>query len=155
MIQLSDCGFNLDGFDELQSSLKKSIKTYPDLAERRLNTVSNRFKKEVIEDTKSVTTKHTGSLIKGMKLDKMRGFGSNIERDFRGTSPHFHLIENGHEIVLPKTRNGKALKNGGRNVGWVAGKHIVKKKRKAYGDYVMPFEMKKLLDDITKESGLD
>lgn len=147
-------GFEID-FSELTESLTKAARKYPDKAESRLRTVSNRFRRDVINDTKSQVKEHTGNLIKGMKLDRIRGYGANIERDFRGTSPHFHLIENGHEIVTAKTKNGKQIKNGGKKIGFVEGKHIVKKKREQYAEYVMPFEMKRLLDEITKECGLD
>lgn len=143
-IGVSDSGFDFD-CNELMDSLEKAIKKYPDKAEERLITISNRFKKDVIEETKKTVKEHTGRLIKGYKLDKVKGYGANIQRDFRGTAPHFHLIENGHEIVD---------KNGIKR-GFAEGKHIVKNEREKYADYVMPFEMQKLLDDITKECGLD
>ncbi len=141
---MSDTGFNLNGFTELQDSLQKAIKKYPDMGAERLENISKDFKKRVIQITKQSVDSHTGKLIKGFKLDKMRGFGVNMEKDFRGTAPHFHLIENGHNQV---TKDG-------RNVGWVPGRLIVKQARDEYAEK-MPQEMQKLIEDITRECGLN
>jgi hypothetical protein len=140
---LSDIDFDIDGFDELQESLTKAIKKYPDMAADRLEDTSKSFKKRVIQITRQATTTHTGNLIKGFKLDKMRGYGINMEKDFRGTAPHFHLIENGHEQV---TADGK-------KIGWVPGLQIVKQARDEYVE-IIPEEMQKLIDDITRECDL-
>lgn len=141
---MSDSGFDID-CKEFKESLEKAIKKYPDKAEERMIQISNRFKKDVINETKRVVKVRTGKLVKGFKLAKIRGYGANIERDFMGTAPHFHLIENGHN----------QLDKNGVKKGFVEGKHIVKNEREKYDEYVMPFEMKKLLDDITKECGLN
>lgn len=141
---MSDTGFNLNGFTELQDSLQKAIKKYPDMGAERLENISKDFKKRVIQITKQSVDSHTGKLIKGFKLDKMRGFGVNMEKDFRGTAPHFHLIENGHNQI---TKDG-------RNVGWVPGRLIVKQARDEFADK-MPQEMQKLIEDITRECGLN
>lgn len=145
MIKLSEAGFDLDGLQELMNDLKKAIKVYPDKAEKRLKAVARNFKKDVTSETESKIKKHTGNLIKGYKLDKIKGYNENMSIDFRGTAPHFHLIENGHNMV---TKDGKT-------VGWVEGKHIVKDMRQSYQDHVMPIEMDKLLKDIVKECDLD
>lgn len=56
---------------------------------------------------------------------------------------HFHLIENGHNLV----KNGKTI-------GFVPGKHIMEKTRNEYQD-IVPEEFQKMADDILKEGGLD
>jgi hypothetical protein len=141
---LSDTGFDLNGFSDLQENLQKAIKKYPDMGAERLENISKDFKKRVIQITKQSVDSHTGKLIRGFKLDKMRGFGVNMEKDYRGTAPHFHLIENGHNQV---TKDG-------RNVGWVPGRLIVKQARDEYADK-MPQEMQKLIEDITRECDLN
>jgi hypothetical protein len=141
---LSDTGFDLNGFSDLQENLQKAIKKYPDMGAERLENISKDFKKRVIQITKQSVDSHTGKLIRGFKLDKMRGFGVNMEKDFRGTAPHFHLIENGHNQV---TKDG-------RNVVWVPGRLIVKQARDEYADK-MPQEMQKLIEDITRECDLN
>lgn len=129
----------LDGLDDLQESLAKAINKYPDIAEERLEKTAKNFKKRVVQITKSAVESHTGNLIKGFKLDKVHFYGANMQKDFRGTAPHFHLIENGHEQV---TKDGK-------NIGWIPGYQIVGQARNEYAD-IMPEVMKELLTDITK-----
>lgn len=137
--------FSLEGFDEIAESMTRAIKEYPDLAEDRLNEIARNFKKDVVKETESKVKKHTGKMIKGFKLDKAKGYNENLSIDFRGTAPHFHLIENGHEQV---TKDGKSI-------GWVEGKHIVRDMREKYQDYVMPFESEKLIKDIVRECKME
>ena len=56
---------------------------------------------------------------------------------------HFHLIEDGHNLV----KNGKTI-------GFVPGKHIMEKTRNEYKDIVTE-KFQKMTDDILKEGGLD
>lgn len=37
---------------------------------------------------------------------------------------HFHLVNNGHEMVTVVSRNGKKVQGGGKTVGFVAGRRI-------------------------------
>lgn len=143
MRRLSDLEFNLEGMVELQESLRKAIKKYPDKAQERLEDVGKKFKRRVIQITRSAVDQHSGRLIKGYKLDKVRNYGVNMEKDFRGTAPHFHLIENGHIQI---TKNGKVI-------GFVPGRLIVKQARDEFADK-MPDTIKELIDDITRECDL-
>lgn len=146
MKPLADMDLKLEGFDELQSSLRSAVQKYPDMAADRLESISKDFKKRVIQITKQSTATHSGKLIKGFKLDKMQNYGVNMQKDFRGTAPHFHLIENGHRQL------GKNGENVGK--GWVPGLQIVKQARDEYADK-MPEEMQRLVDDITRECDLN
>jgi hypothetical protein len=137
--------FDFKGFDELQNSLKDAIKKYPDMAEDRLEVISKKFKNRVIEITHQAVKTHSGRFVKGFKLGKIRCYGMNMEKDFRGTAPHFHLIENGHRLT---DKNGKSV-----GKGWVPGYQIVKQARDEYAEK-LPAEMQGLIDDIVKECGL-
>ena len=59
------------------------------------------------------------------------------------SAPHFHLVENGHQLV----RNGRAI-------GFVPGKHIMEKTRNDYKE-IVPERFEKMLNDILEESDLD
>lgn len=56
---------------------------------------------------------------------------------------HFHLIEDGHNLV----KNGKTI-------GFVPGKHIMEHTRNEYKD-IVPQKFEEMVDDILKESDLD
>ncbi len=150
VIRLSDFEIELD-IDDLRESLVSAIRKYPDMAENRLRQVSNNFRKDVVEKEKKVIVndeivkKNKITTTQGFKLSKTRGYNENMEVNFSAKAPHFHLVENGHEQV---DKNGQVI-------GWVEGNHVVKRMCKSYEDHVMPFEVNKLLNDITKESGLN
>lgn len=135
--------FELIGLDELKECMVKAMQVYGDIAEEELEDVAKDFKKDVIKHTRESVQRRSGNLIRGFKLDEMQGYGENISINFRGTSPHFHLIENGHEQVTKK----------GKKVGWVAGRLIVHQTRKEY-DTIVPERMLKVLDRVTEKSGL-
>lgn len=141
---MAEIELTLEGIEELQESLASAIQRYPDLAEERLIETGKKFKKRVIQLTKESTTKKTGKLLKGYKLDKIRGYRMNMEQDFRGTAPHFHLVEKGHELLNKK----------GEVIGWVPGKFMVKRTRDEFGKE-MPKVMEQLLEDMIRECGLD
>ncbi|MBU5331416.1 hypothetical protein KQI61_04340 [Anaerocolumna aminovalerica] len=147
---MSDFEFELD-IDDIKESLASAIRKYPDLAEQRLRQISNNFRKDVVAKEKRVVKddekvkKAKITTTQGFKLSKTKGYNENMEIDFSAKAPHFHLVENGHEQVSKS----------GQVTGWVEGNHVVKQMREDYADHVMPFEMDKLLSDITKECDLD
>lgn len=123
----------LDGMEELRADLLRAVRAEPGMARTALEKAGKKFKSAVMKETYSAVEKKTGNLAKGYKLDKVEGFGNNMHINFRATAPHFHLVENGHEQVTQKTRKGKKLRNGGRNIGFVPGRLIVAKVRVEYG----------------------
>ena len=56
---------------------------------------------------------------------------------------HYHLIENGHNLV-----------KGGQIIGFVPGKHIMEKTRNEY-ENIVPQRFEQMVDDILKGSDLD
>lgn len=146
VIGLSDMDFELDGLEELRGDLTKAIRMYPDMAENRLRKIANNFRKDVVSDEKQtiknddVRTKNKLTTTQGFVIGKTRGYNENMEVDFSAKSKIFHLVENGHKQVSKK----------GRSLGWTPGNFVVKRMRIKYADFVMPFEMEKLRDDILK-----
>lgn len=136
--------FEFDGLDELKDALVVAMRSYGDIAEEELESTSKDFKKDVIKHTKEAVEKRSGKLLRGFKLDKLQGYGENISIDFRGTAPHFHLIENGHEQYNKK----------GEKVGWVAGRLIVHQTRNEYKS-IMPKRMMNVLEKVIEKSGLE
>jgi hypothetical protein len=148
---LSDFNLEIDGISDLSESLTRAIRKYPDLAEKRLRQQANNFRKDVVAKEKevikddNVRVKNKLTTNQGFQIGKTHGYNENMEVDFSAKSKIFHLVENGHEQV----------NQDGQTIGWVEGNHVVKKMRDGYENFVIPFEMDKLLKDIVKECGLD
>lgn len=145
--------FRLGDLEGLEKDLSKAIQLYPDKAQDTLEQLGKKFRNETIKETYRAVNKMTGNLQKGYKLSKVHGYGKNMEIDFRGEAPHFHLIENGHEIILPKTRKGKRRKHGGENRGFVPGRLIVKKVKGDFGE-IVPKQLDKMAKEILRECEL-
>ncbi|EOS27623.1 hypothetical protein C806_00070 [Lachnospiraceae bacterium 3-1] len=144
----------IDGIEELREEFQTAIKKYPCIAEEALLAAGKKFRNAVKKETRSATFTGTGNLLKGYKLDPVEGYGPYMHINFRATAPHFHLIENGHELVTHKTKNGKKLRNGGQNIGFVPGRLIVAAVRADYNESKFPEEMEKALEKLLKESNL-
>ena len=145
---------SITGIEELMEERQDAIKKYPDIAKEALEDAGKKFKNAVKKETRRATFTHTGNLLKGYKLDKVEGQGSFMHINFRATAPHFHLIENGHELVSQKTKKGKRLKNGGQNIGFVPGRLIVAAVRADFSEGKFPEEMEKAMEKLLKESRL-
>lgn len=143
----------LEGMQELQDAILRVVRQYPDMAQKALEEEGKKFKRDAIKETNSAVFKKTGNLVKGYKLDRVEGYGSSMHINFRATAPHFHLIENGHRKVTQKTKRGKKLENGGRNIGFVPGRLIVSAVRARY-DVKLPEDIKERMDRLLRENGL-
>lgn len=142
--------FEITGFDELQEDLKKAINYYPDKAKETLEKEGRRFKAEVKKVALSSTKKHNGNLTKGFRVSKAQGFRENMEVNFMAENkknPHWHLIENGHDVYAGG-KNG----NESKKVGYIAGKHIVERVTVKYRAE-FPKRLETMRDEILKEAG--
>ncbi|AQP40864.1 hypothetical protein DO83_02535 [Anaerostipes hadrus] len=121
-------GLEFDGLNDLVDGLENAVSKYPDLAEASLKREQRDFKKDMIRETWSAVDKHTGNLVRGFRFSAIRGNRSNMETDFYAEGSkkgaHFHLVNNGHEMVTVVSRNGKKVQGGGKTVGFVAGRRI-------------------------------
>lgn len=135
----------LNGQGELANALETAIRIYPDLAEVWLGRAGRDFKKKAIKNTEALVKRHVrkNGIIKGYKVGKVKGYGVNMEVEFRGTAKHFHLVENGHEQQDRK----------GNTIGFVPGRHMVEKTRNEF-ESIMPRLMDSMIDDILRKSGL-
>lgn len=150
----------LDGMEELQADLLRAVRAEPGMATTALEKAGKKFKRAVIKATRGETKKKTGKLAKGYKLDPVEGFGSDMHINFRATAPHFHLIENGHDIVMPKhhgVRGKKGVKvknkNAGKVTGFVPGRFIVSKVKIQYGTQ-FPKDVAEQFNKMLEENNL-
>lgn len=141
--------FIISGFEELQSDIKKAISYYPNKAEKTLEGEGRKFKKLAKENTNKMVKTRTGNLTKGYRTTKATGFRENMEVNFMAENkknPHFHLIENGHDVYAGK--KGKAVK-----VGYKSGYHMIQRTKEEYKE-ILPKSLEKMRDEILKEAGL-
>ncbi len=144
---------DFEGLDEFADDLKRALNEYPDMAAEALEKSGRRFVKHV---KKTYEAKFSEHLTKGMKLGKVKDYGTASSIDFYAENkknPHFHLIENGHNLVTPRYRNGKRLKNGGQIIGWVQGVKLMPKIRKEYAP-IWAEDVESTAEKLLKKEGL-
>ena len=141
--------FQIDGLEELERDLKKAIKKAPAQAEETLVEIAKDFKRAAKKRANSELKPHNREGDQKKKAIK-RKWGHKMVDDNIGSTvlvwnsaPHFHLIENGHNLV-----------KGGQIIGFVAGKHIMEKTRNEY-ENIVPQRFEQMVDDILKGSDLD
>lgn len=148
--------FSIEGMDELADALKTAIRYYPDVAAEALKKsaqkFSNQAKKQMLEDIPT----STGQVVKGFRTSPVHGYGMYMDVDFLAenkSNPHFHLVENGHRVVIPYTKNKKPRKDGGRVVGWTPGYHSLDSVRARYEGQI-PEDLEKTLTTVLGKAGL-
>ena len=125
-------------------------------AEKELKKEGREFSKAVRKEALSATDKHTGNLTKGFRLGPVKHINGVILEEFMAEgrkNPHWHLVENGHEIITPFKKNGKKLKNGGKCVGFVPGKRIVSAVLKNWGGKHEE-RLRRVLQRVKDDAGL-
>ncbi|MBS5651984.1 MAG: HK97 gp10 family phage protein [Eubacterium sp.] len=135
--------FELDGLEELESDLRFAMEEYPTEMRKGLRKIANEFKNSCKARTPDGTTSKDAS----KKLRRKFGVRTKIEGDTSialvfNSARHFHLVENGHNLV-----------RGGKTVGWVPGKHMMEQTRNEYQD-VVPGEFEKLCDETLRRHDL-
>ncbi len=141
--------FNIDGLEELQQDLEKAIKKAPAQAEETLLSIAKDFKNSA-KKRADTTLHHKKRKGDDAKKAIKKKWGHKLVGDSVGmavmvwnSAPHFHLVENGHNLV-----------RGGHTVGFVEGKHIMEKTQNDYKN-VVPERFQKMVDDILRENSLE
>lgn len=135
--------FEIDGLDELETDLKFATNEYPKEMRSGVRKIANDFKKSC----KARTPDGKGDKDASKKLRNKFGVKTKIEGDTTlalvyNSARHFHLVENGHNLV-----------RGGQVVGWVPGKHMMEQTRNEYQD-IIPERFEKIRDDIFRRHDL-
>ena len=141
--------FEVEGLEELEKDLTEAIRKCPVQAEKTLLKLAKKFKKSAKQRAETELQPHEregeqqGKAIRDKWGHKKVGDNLGMAVLVYNSARHFHLIEDGHNLV----KNGKTI-------GFVPGKHIMEKTRNEYKDIVTK-EFQKMTDDILKEGGLD
>lgn len=98
-------GFDLHELDEFTRDLVDlAQKQFPKEAKQFIQKQGNEGRKRLRANTRAVTKKRTGNLLRGIQRGKATKYKGNYQIRVMNTAPHAHLIEYGHSNV--KTRAG-------------------------------------------------
>lgn len=141
--------FSIEGLEELERDLRKAVEIAPVQVEETLVKIAKEFKASAKKKAES-DLKHVDRDSGSEKYAIGRKWGHKLVGDRLGaaalvwnSAPHFHLVEDGHQLV-----------RGGRVIGFVPGKHIMEKTQNEYKD-IVPERFEKMVDDILGECGLN
>lgn len=138
---------SFSGLEELQEKFESLVKKYPDRAGELLQKNARELRKDVVKEVKKETktkgkSKRSLAKVGSYKISKVQGFGANQFVEISAKSPHFHLVEHGHDLIIR-----------GQNRGFVQGKHVMKVVVRRT-DAKMPETVEKMIDELLKEGGL-
>lgn len=151
-----------EGLKELQNSMERAVKKFPASAERALQNETEK----IASDMKSWVPKkikghgRIGTEKPGKRLENRFKPGKVIRKGLNYTAadlsgaPHYHLVEEGHDLYthLRKNKRGKGKVGSNRKIGHVDGKKIVAgymAERSRYSELIAG----EMLDEILKEAG--
>ncbi len=140
---MANFNFTFEGLEELERDLTEAIGEYPVTMKQGLRKIANDFKKSCKARTPDGTTSKDAS-------KKLRNkFGTRMKDDgmaslalVYNSARHFHLVENGHNLV-----------RGGKVIGFVPGKHMMEQTRNEYRD-VVPERFAELCDETLRRHDL-
>lgn len=96
----SSFSFHIEGADELSEKIENLLSAYPEETRAELEKCANDFKKDVNDKfPKKGTSGGRKSVAKKWKkteLQTVGGMTAGVE--LQNQAPHFHLVENGHEL---------------------------------------------------------
>lgn len=146
-------GIEISGLDELATDLRSVVRKYPDRAGEELQKEAKELRKDVIAMVQNDTDEHLTkdgaktkrSLTKASsyEISPVQGFNERQFVDISAKSPHFHLLENGHQLVTNK----------GQTIGFVPGYHFMDRARKDHAKK-LPERMEKMVNNLLESENL-
>lgn len=142
--------FSFDGLDELKSDFDDMLRKYPDETEKEVYRLAGVFTKDVNAKMPSSYSSGKRPIPKEWHRSREKGkFGGyTVGIEIENTAPHWHLVENGHEVKAdPRmyaaylggrldSSKGSTSKHKSRNksqklkvLGWAPGKGYCQKTR--------------------------
>ena len=139
---------SLEGMEDLMESLENLTKKYPDRAGELLQKNAKELRKDVVKNVKTDTkskgkTKRSLSKAGSYAISQVQGYGASQYVEISAKSPHFHLVEHGHELVKPS----------GEIIGFVQGKHMMENATKK-AEQNIPSTLEDVVSELLKEEGL-
>lgn len=143
----NDISFEISGVEELVQSLESLTRKYPDKAGDLLRKDGRELRKDIVKGARESTrtdsdNKKSLGKIGSYKVSQPQGIGTKQYVELSAKSPHFNLVEHGHNLV---TKDGQTI-------GFVQGKHFMERATKAY-EGQMEKHVSNMVDELLKEGG--
>lgn len=175
---MGNFSFTFEGLDELKDDFDKLLSAYPDETEKEVYRLAGVFTKEVNKKMPSDYKKSgaKSSIPKNWKRTRETSSwgGYTVGIEIENQAPHWHLVENGHELYgdprmaaaklngrldSSKRKKGKItskkLKGSNtRRLGWVPGKGYCLRTREEWDNGVFAEHVGKLLDKLKRRHNL-
>lgn len=166
--------FEMRGLNELTKDLEDLVKEYPDQTEKEVYRLAGQFTKDVNEKFPESYQDGKRPFEKEWHRTRVKAVFSDytVEIEVENTAPHWHLVENGHQLLIPENPaliasalNGKNKKNQGTKkkkshkkanmiyAGFVPGKHYCEKTREEW-ETEFPKRIEKFADKMLKGKNL-
>lgn len=167
--------FSFDGLDELQDDFDNLLRKYPDETEKEVYRLAGVFTKDVNDKMPPSYATDKNGLPKSWhrKREKAAFGGYTVGIEIENTAPHWHLVENGHEVKadpqmyaayragkLDHSKSSKG-KHKSRNkseklkiLGWAPGKGYCQKTRDEWEGGEFEGYVGKFIDKLKKEHNL-
>ena len=161
-----DIKFELTGSGELAKAMEQASKQFPASVEKILKKESERISKDLGTRVNTEAKGHHSKirrskkepvkLGKSFQQGKVIHSGSNYTVAVTTKAPHYHLYEEGHDMVTHNRKNhwGKGIPGTGRKVGVVKGKKTVGKYMSQRSEDSEEIGLE-LLNAILKDAGFD
>lgn len=169
---MSERTLTFDGLDELAADFKRVRDRYPDETVKEIYRLGGVFYKDVNSKFPSEYKNGKRPLDKEWHRTRVKGLsGATVEVEVENTAPHFHLVENGHELVYDpklyaaysagkldkskgkkrsKAQRSQNLKSG----GFVPGKHYCENTRDEWNNGKFAGHVREYLDKMLAENNL-
>lgn len=139
----------MHGMEDLDQSLEHLVVKYPDRSGEFLRKQALETRKNIVKESKQQLRTDTGERYSlgragSYSVSQVNGYGKDQEVELSAKSPHFHLIEHGHQLTghyPSKTPLGE-----------VRGYHIMDTERKRR-EVKMPNDCAKWADELLAEEG--
>lgn len=156
-----DINFELVGSGEFAEAMEKAMKQFPASAEKILKKEARNIAKDlgirVQDEAKGHHIPATGNRLQdSFRQGKVIRSGKNYTVAVTSKAPHYHLYEEGHDLITHNRKNrfGKGIPGTGRKVGKVYAKKTVGKymaRRSVYSEAIG----QELLNSILEDAGFD
>mgnify|MGYP000973762242 CR=1 FL=1 len=103
---MSEYGFELGGLEELAADIERCLEEYPEETSKKVYNLSGKFTKDVNAKFPGRYNHGKRPLSKNWKREREQTVftGYTIRVNVSNKSPHFHLVENGHELYITPER---------------------------------------------------